>query len=109
MSLDKILKKLLAEKKSLLSVIELTCKSIDFWEKKSDKIFKKMDAFEAESLFKEDEATEKQHTALVYAANQLMNRINFENNELDRVEKLVLDLEEKIVTTLARYAKKQKK
>jgi hypothetical protein len=109
MSLDKTLKKLLAEKQSLLSTIELSCKSIEFWEKKADRIFKKMDDLESETLFTEDEATEKQHAALVHETNRLMNRINFENNELDRLEKLILDLEEKIVTTLARYAKKQKK
>ena len=38
-----------------------------------------------------------------------MKRIDFENNQLDSLESQILDLEEKIITTLARYAKKQKK
>ena len=38
-----------------------------------------------------------------------MKRVEFENNQLDALEAQVLDLEEKIITTLARYAKKQKK
>ena len=42
-------------------------------------------------------------------ASRLMSRINFENSQLDQLEDSILKLEEKIITTLDKHAKKQKK
>lgn len=109
MNLDKILKKLLADKKELLSSIELACKSIEFWEKKADKTFQKMDDFELESAFKDDAAAKKRYKELMQEGDRLMNRINFENTQLDQLEISILDLEERIVKALEKHAKKQKK
>ena len=39
MNIDKALAKLLKEKESLVDSIELCCKSIEFWEKKAEKVF----------------------------------------------------------------------
>ena len=109
MSLDKILQKLLSDKEELLASIELACKSIEFWEKKADNTFQKMDDFESSSVFDSSEISEKKYTSLMHEASRLMNRINFENNELDKLEASILDLEEKIIKALEKHAKKQKK
>tara|TARA_R100000008_G_C3512357_1_gene129481 strand:- start:239 stop:568 length:330 start_codon:yes stop_codon:yes gene_type:complete len=109
MNIDKALAKLLKEKESLVDSIELCCKSIEFWEKKAEKVFKKMDDFESESIFQSDEASETKYVALMKDSNRLMSRINFENSQLDKLEALILDLEERIINTLDKYAKKQKK
>ena len=107
MNIDKALSKLLKEKESLIDSIELCCKSIEFWEKKADKVFKRMDDFESE--YQSDEVTEAKYTALMQDAARLMSRINFENSQLDQLEDSILELEEKIITTLDKHAKKQKK
>tara|TARA_R110002020_G_scaffold307818_1_gene523572 strand:- start:175 stop:504 length:330 start_codon:yes stop_codon:yes gene_type:complete len=109
MNLNKTLKKLLADKEELLTSIELACKSIEFWEKKADETFQKMDDFESESAFKDKESAKKQYTALMQEGDRLMNRINFENTQLDQLEISILDLEGRIVKTLEKHAKKQKK
>lgn len=109
MNLDKILKKLLADKKELLDSIELACKSIEFWEKKADKTFEKMDKFESESILKDGETAKKQYNELMREGDRLMNRINFENTQLDQLEVSILDLEGRIVKALEKHAKKQKK
>tara|TARA_R110002020_G_scaffold19821_5_gene68004 strand:- start:829 stop:1158 length:330 start_codon:yes stop_codon:yes gene_type:complete len=109
MNLNKTLEKLVAEKEVLLSSIELSCKSIEFWEKKADSVFKKMDDFETEVIFQDSQDSEKKYKILMEESDRLMNRINFENSQLDELEGSILDLEEKIIKALARYAKKQKK
>ena len=38
-----------------------------------------------------------------------MNRVNFENQQLDKLEMEPINLEEKIIKTLSSHAKKQKK
>jgi len=109
MNLDKTLKKLLTEKKELTNSLELCCESIGFWEERAEKIFEKMDEFEEEALFSSGESHDKKFKKLQRESGKIMKRIDFENNQLDALEAQVLDLEEKIITTLARYAKKQKK
>ncbi len=109
MNIDKALAKLLKEKESLIDSIELCCKSIEFWEKKADAVFKKMDEFESESVFESDEICEVKYKSLMKDASRLMSRINFENSQLDQLEDSILELEEKIITTLDKHAKKQKK
>ena len=68
-----------------------------------------MDQFEEESIFSPEESQHKKFTNLQRESGKIMKRVEFENNQLDLLEAQVLDLEEKIITTLARYAKKQKK
>ena len=109
MNLDQVLKKLMAEKKDLTKSLELCCDSIGFWEERADKIFKRMDEFEEEALFSYGESHDKKFKKLQRESGKIMKRVEFENNQLDALEAQVLDLEEKIITTLARYAKKQKK
>ena len=109
MSLSKMLKKLLVEKEDLISSIKLCCKSIEFWEKKAEIIFEKMDEFEKESTFENFFDLEERNILLVQESARLVSRIAFENSQLDMLEAQILDLEEKIVKALARYAKKQKK
>tara|TARA_R100001082_G_scaffold48047_1_gene25757 strand:- start:908 stop:1237 length:330 start_codon:yes stop_codon:yes gene_type:complete len=109
MDLDKLLKNLLAQKKELTHSLEVCCNSIGFWEERAEKIFKKMDEFEEEALFSSGESHDKKFKKLQRESGKIMKRVEFENNQLDLLEAQVLDLEEKIITTLARYAKKQKK
>ena len=109
MDLNKKLKELLAEKKALTASIDLCCQSIAFWEKKSEEMFKRMDEFEEETVFENDEIIEKKFRALRKESEGMMSRINFENSELDRLEIEILELEDKIVKEIASYAKKQKK
>jgi hypothetical protein len=109
MSLTNTLENLLLEKEELISSIELACKSIEFWEKRAEKIFNQMDSFENESIFDSGDDSEKKYKNLMKNSNRLMHRINFENNQLDHLESLILDLEEKIIKELNKYAKKQKK
>ena len=68
-----------------------------------------MDEFESESVFESDEICEVKYKSLMKDASRLMSRINFENSQLDKLEALILDLEERIINTLDKYAKKQKK
>jgi len=109
MNLDKTLKKLMTEKKELTNSLELCCESIGFWEERAEKIFKKMDEFEEEALFSSGESHDKKFKKLQRESGKIMKRIDFENNQLDLLEAQILDLEEKIIATLSRYAKKQKK
>jgi hypothetical protein len=109
MSLDKVLKNLMIEKKELTHSLEVCCDSIGFWEERAEIVFKKMDQFEEESMLTSGDSQDKVFWELHRESEKLMKRIEFENNQLDLLEAQVLDLEEKIITTLARYAKKQKK
>tara|TARA_R100001129_G_C5219483_1_gene219201 strand:- start:52 stop:381 length:330 start_codon:yes stop_codon:yes gene_type:complete len=109
MNLDKTLKKLMTEKKELTNSLELCCESIGFWEERAEEIFKKMDEFEEEALFSSGESHDKKFKTLQRESGKIMKRVDFENNQLDLLEAQILDLEEKIIITLARYAKKQKK
>ena len=109
MNLDKTLKKLMTEKKELTNSLELCCESIGFWEERAEEIFKKMDQLEEESLFSSEERQHKKFKNLQRESGKIMKRVDFENNQLDLLEAQILDLEEKIIVTLARYAKKQKK
>ena len=65
MSLTNNLDKLLAEKEELISSIELACKSIEFWEKRAEKIFDQMDVFEDELIFDSGDDSEIKYKNLV--------------------------------------------
>ena len=109
MTLNKTLEKLLASKNELLESIEVCCKSIEFWEERANEVFTRMDKFEEESFLGTEEQNEEQYRKLMNESNKIMNRVNFENNQLDILEAKILDLEETIIQALAKYAKKQKK
>ena len=109
MSLDKVLKNLMIQKKELTCSLEVCCDSIGFWEERAEKIFKDMDQFEEECIFTSGDSQDQKLMELQLESEKLLKRLEFENNELDSLEAQVLDLEKKIITTLARYAKKQKK
>jgi len=109
MDLTKKIEKLFEEKEYLLESIELCCKSIDFWEKRSNKVFKQMDKLEEESIFGGEDFVQKKYLYLKKECEKLMNRVNFENQQLDKLEMETINLEEKIIKTLSSHAKKQKK
>jgi len=109
MDLTKKIEKLFEEKEYLLESIELCCNSIAFWEKRSNKIFKQMDDLEEESIFGGEDFVQKKYLYLKKECEKLMNRVNFENQQLDRLEIETINLEEKIIKTLSSHAKKQKK
>ena len=109
MAISKTLEKLLASKNELLESIEVCCKSIEFWEERANEVFSRMDKFEEESFLGSEEQNQKQYTCLMRESNKIMNRVNFENNQLDILEAKILDLEETIIKALSKYAKKQKK
>lgn len=105
MSITEDLEKLLDSKKKLLKSIEVCCKSIEFWEQRANEAFSRMDELENES-FDFDEAY---RLTLAKESEKILNRVNFENGQLDMLEAKILDLENSIIKTLAKYAKKQKK
>ena len=109
MTLSKTLEKLLASKNELLQSIEVCCKSIEFWEERANEVFSRMDKFENESFLENEEDNKKQYLSLMKESDKIMNRINFENDQLDMLEAKILDLEDTIIKALAKYAKKQKK
>ena len=109
MDLTKKIEKLFEEKEYLLEYIEIWCKSIDFWEKRSNKVFKQMDKLEEESIFGGEDFVQKKYLYLKKECEKLMNRVNFENQQLDKLEMETINLEEKIIKTLSSHAKKQKK
>ena len=109
MAISKTLEKLLASKNELLESIEVCCKSIEFWEERANEVFSRMDKFEEESFLGSEEQNQKQYACLMRESNKIMNRVNFENNQLDILEAKILDLEETIIKALSKYAKKQKK
>ena len=109
MKITKTLEKLLTSKNELLESIEICCKSIEFWEEESNQVFARMDKFENESFLGTEEQNKKEYLSLMRESDKIMNRVNFENNQLDILEAKILDLEETIIKSLAKYAKKQKK
>ena len=109
MTITKTLEKLLASKNELLESIEICCKSIEFWEEEANQVFARMNKFENESFLGTEEQNKKEYHSLMRESDKIMNRVNFENNQLDILEAKILDLEERIIKSLAKYAKKQKK
>ena len=109
MKIDNLLKKLLAQKKEILEASKVSAKSIDFWEKRAEKLFAKMDEEEEGWSYSTDEFIEDTCSENLKEVELLMRRMEFENSQLDLLEKKIKDLEETISKTLAGHAKKQKK
>lgn len=97
------------KKKDLLESVNLCCDSIGFWEAKANKLFAKMDELEAEASYLPTEEVESKYVKYSKEMHSLMNRIEFENSQLDSLEKNLMELELRIVNFVKKYAKKQKK
>ena len=109
MKINTLLKKLLAEKKEIAEASKVSAQSIDFWEKRAEELFAKMDDEEAGWSYSTDEFIEDTCSENLKEVNVLMKRMQFENSQLDLLEKKIEELEETISQTLAEHAKKQKK
>ena len=109
MKIEALLKKILEEKKEVIKACKISSESIDFWEKRSEELFDKMDKTEEEFAFATDEFIEDTCARDLKEVDLLMKRMKFENDQLDSLEKKIEELEDKISETLTEYAKKQKK
>ena len=109
MKIDILLKKFLEEKKEVTKACKISSESIDFWEKRSEELFAKMDKAEEEFIFATDEFIEDTCARDLKEVDFLMKRMKFENDQLDSLEKKIEELENKISEMLAEHAKKQKK
>ena len=109
MKINTLLKKLLAEKKEIAEASKVSAQSIDFWEKRAEELFAKMDEEEAGFAYSTDEFIEDACSQNLKEVDLLMKRMKFENDQLDLLEKKIEELEDSITQTLAQHAKKQKK
>ena len=109
MKIDTLLKKFLEEKKEVAKACKISSESIDFWEKRSEELFAKMDKAEEEFIFATDEFIEDTCARDLKEVDFLMKRMKFENDQLDSLEKKIEELEDKISEMLDEHAKKQKK
>ena len=109
MKIDILLKKFLEEKRGVAQSCKVCSESIEFWEKRSEELFAKMDNAEEEFIFATDEFIEDTCANQLKEVDYLMKRMKFENDQLDLLEKKIEELEETISQTLAEHAKKQKK
>ena len=109
MKINTLLKKLLAEKKEITEASKVSAQSIDFWEKRAEELFAKMDEEEAGFAYSTDEFIEDTCSQNLKEVDLLMKRMRFENEQLDLLEKKIEELEDSITQTLAQHAKKQKK
>tara|TARA_R110002051_G_scaffold114536_1_gene187470 strand:+ start:429 stop:758 length:330 start_codon:yes stop_codon:yes gene_type:complete len=109
MKINTLLKKLLAEKKKIAEASKVSVQSIDFWEKRAEELFAKMDEEEAGFAYSTDEFIEDTCSQNLKEVDLLMKRMKFENDQLDLLEKKIEELENSITQTLAQHAKKQKK
>ena len=108
MKTETLVTNLLKEKKLLVRSVKVSCESIEFWEKKANKIFKKMDDDEEKYSFYNEEEMELSYQKNHKEMDSLMKRIQFEDNLLNHLEEIIGKLEEKIVRLFAAHAQKQK-
>tara|TARA_B100000287_G_scaffold349800_1_gene338463 strand:- start:564 stop:893 length:330 start_codon:yes stop_codon:yes gene_type:complete len=109
MKIDKLLEKILKEKQALVESCKLCTKSIDFWEKKANILFDKMDEAEKEFELSTDEYIEDTCSNQLKEIEVLMKRMQFENDQLDELEAQVVKLEIKLCDIISEHAQKQKK
>tara|TARA_R110002020_G_scaffold5047_2_gene21482 strand:+ start:429 stop:758 length:330 start_codon:yes stop_codon:yes gene_type:complete len=109
MKIDILLKKFLEEKKEITQSCKVCSESIDFWEKRSEELFAKMDNSEEEFIFATDEFIEDTCANQLREVDYLMKRMKFENDQLDALENQIEKLEDKISQLLTEHAQKQKK
>ena len=84
----------------------MSCRSIQFWEERAEKIFDEIDKTEEESFFTSEKDYLNENIKNSKEVQILMKRISLENDQLDILEQNILDLEEEIIKTLDSYAKK---
>jgi hypothetical protein len=82
MKTETLVVNLLKEKKLLTKSIQISCDSIEFWEKRANKLFKKMDEEEEKYIFYNEEAIEASCEKSFGEIGSLMKRIQFENDML---------------------------
>jgi DNA-binding transcriptional MerR regulator len=109
MKIDILLKKFLEEKKEVAKACKVSVESIEFWEKRSEELFAKMDNTEEEFIFATEEFIEDACARDLKEIDFLMKRMKFENDQLDSLEKKIEELEDKLSQVLTEYAQKQKK
>ena len=109
MKIDTLLKKLLTQKKEVAEASKVSARSIDFWEKRAEKLFTKMDEAEEDFAFSSDEYIEDTCSQYHKEIDFLMNRMKFENDQLDLLEEQIDKLETELCLAFTQYAKKQKK
>tara|TARA_R110000824_G_scaffold11986_4_gene52732 strand:+ start:482 stop:811 length:330 start_codon:yes stop_codon:yes gene_type:complete len=109
MKIEALLEKLLSEKKEITEACKVSSGSIDFWERRAEELFSKMEESEDDFIFASDKVIEETCSSQLKEIDFLMKRMQFENSQLDLLEKKVEGLEETISQTLAEHAKKQKK
>ena len=109
MKINTLLKKLLAEKKEIAEASKVSAQSIDFWEKRAEELFAKMDEEETGFAYSTDEFIEDTCSQNLREVDFLMKRMRFENEQLDLLERKIEELEDSITQTLEEHAKKQKK
>ena len=93
----------------MVEACKLCTQSIDFWEKKSNALFAKMDEAEEEFALATDEYIEDACAEHLKEVDALMKRMKFENDQLDALEAKIEALEIKICLLLTEHAEKQKK
>jgi len=109
MKIDTLLKQLLTEKKKITEACKMSSESIDFWEKKAETLFTKMEEAEEDFIFASDEFIEDTCADQLKEVDFLMKRMKFENDQLETLEDQIEKLETKICLLLTEHAKKQKK
>ena len=109
MKIDTLLKKLLVQRKEVAEASKVSARSIDFWEKRAEKLFTKMDEAEEDFAFSSDEYIEDTCSQYHKEIDFLMNRMKFENDQLDLLEEQIEKLETELCLVFTQYAKKQKK
>ena len=109
MKIDTLVKTILDKKKKLMENSKVCSESIDFWEKKANRLFNEMDEAEEEFIFSSTEYIEDKCTDHLKEVDFLMKRMKLENDQLDLVEKQIEELETELCLAFAQYAKKQKK
>ena len=109
MKIDTLVKRILDKKKRLTHSCKICVESIVFWEKRSNILFDEMDEAEEGFAFSTNEHIEDTCSQHHKEIDFLMNRMKFENDQLDLVEKQIEELETQLCLAFTQYAKKQKK
>ena len=87
MKIDTLLKKFLEEKKEVAEASKVSAQSIDFWEKRAEKLFAKMDEEEQGWSYSTDEFIEETCSENLKEVDILMRRMQFENDQLDLLKR----------------------
>ena len=97
------------ERKKLLNSAEICFDSVNFWEKKAENLFEKMENFEDECDSLSNKEIENKSLEYSKSLKNLMYRLSLETQHLDKLEKDLITIELKIISLAKKHAKKQKK